>query len=367
VSRIVDQLANNIDLVETAFDKVCTQAREQIWDHCAKQTKTTRVSALNPVIIDIDATLVNVHSDKEGAAPTYKRGYGFHPVISAVDHPHFGEVTGIRLRPGNAGANTATDLIDAVDHAIAGLPEKIRVHPEHILVRSDSGGFTHEFINHLENLGVQYSVSRPMIAWMLSFLNIFPDQYKENALDTTGQARDDAFVIEVGNAHEYLKGTPWPKNMRIIYRAEPLHPGASGTWVDSQGRRITAIATNSPHQNGIHAQHLDVRHRKRARMEQTISRLKNTGLNSLPYKTYKDNRVWLLIVRIASLLLNWLASTALTGKTKRWIPKTMRYRLFHVAGRITRHAHKTRTHIATHPWAQTIKDALNRLQKLCFP
>lgn len=32
------------------------------------------------VVLDVDATLVTAHSEKEGAAPTYKHGFGFHPV-----------------------------------------------------------------------------------------------------------------------------------------------------------------------------------------------------------------------------------------------------------------------------------------------
>ena len=36
-------------------------------------------------VIDIDATLIGSHSEKEQAAPTYKRGFGFHPLGAWLD------------------------------------------------------------------------------------------------------------------------------------------------------------------------------------------------------------------------------------------------------------------------------------------
>jgi hypothetical protein len=44
------------------------------------------------IVIDMDATLVTAHSDKEGAAPTWKKGYGFHPLGGLV--PEYAGVPG---------------------------------------------------------------------------------------------------------------------------------------------------------------------------------------------------------------------------------------------------------------------------------
>ncbi len=62
-------------------------------------------------MIDLDATLVTAHSEKEAAAPTYKRGFGFHPLLAYADHGDggTGEPVAALLRPGNAGSNTAAD------------------------------------------------------------------------------------------------------------------------------------------------------------------------------------------------------------------------------------------------------------------
>lgn len=72
------------------------------------------------IVLDIDATLITAHSEKEHAAPTYKRGFGFHPLLCFLDGTNEA-LSGI-LRPGNAGSSTATDHIDVLDQALAQLP-----------------------------------------------------------------------------------------------------------------------------------------------------------------------------------------------------------------------------------------------------
>src|SRR5436190_13265053 len=95
------------------------------------------------IVLDIDSTLVTAHSDKEGAAPTYKRGYGFQPLVCFLG----GEALAALLRPGNAGANTAQDHICVLVDALDQIPEAAREHEgTQILVRADSAGCTHDFL-----------------------------------------------------------------------------------------------------------------------------------------------------------------------------------------------------------------------------
>ena len=50
------------------------------------------IDAANPIVIDMDAMLVTPHSDKEGAAATFKRGDGHHPLRAFLGHgPPVGE------------------------------------------------------------------------------------------------------------------------------------------------------------------------------------------------------------------------------------------------------------------------------------
>ncbi len=76
------------------------------------------------IVLDIDSTLVTSHSEKEGATPTYTRGFGFHPMLCYLDAT--GEALAGVLRPGNAGANTAADHIGMLVDALDQLPGEVR-------------------------------------------------------------------------------------------------------------------------------------------------------------------------------------------------------------------------------------------------
>lgn len=105
-------------------------------------------------VIDIDGTLLKADSDKQGAAPTYKRGFGFHPLLAFLDAT--GEVLAGILRPGNAGSNTATDHVEILRLALAQLP----VDPAEVevIARADSAGLSHGFIDACRERGVRFTV-----------------------------------------------------------------------------------------------------------------------------------------------------------------------------------------------------------------
>ena len=113
------------------------------------------------MIIDLDATLITAHSEKEGATPHFKHGFGFHPLLAFVDHGDggTGEPLVGMLRPGRANANTAADQIAVLDAALAQRPEPLR---SRVLVRGDSGSGVQPLLWHVHDLGLAYSVgSRP--------------------------------------------------------------------------------------------------------------------------------------------------------------------------------------------------------------
>ena len=88
--------------------------RERVWARRAPGDGAA------PVVLDIDATLVEVHSEhKDGAAAHYKGGYGFHRLLCFSED---GDALGALLRPGNAAANNIDDHIDLLDAAIGRLP-----------------------------------------------------------------------------------------------------------------------------------------------------------------------------------------------------------------------------------------------------
>lgn len=76
------------------------------------------------LVLDLDATLATCHSEKEQAAPTYKGGFGFHPLLCFLANT--GEAVPGRLRPGNSEATTAADHIAVLDQALAQIPDAHR-------------------------------------------------------------------------------------------------------------------------------------------------------------------------------------------------------------------------------------------------
>lgn len=215
--------------------------RTKLWDAAGKRNPAKRATRLKPLIIDIDATLVQSHSEKRGAAGNDKGGYGFAPMVTSVDYGQgcgTGEVLAVLLRPGNKGANSAKDHIEVLSQALAVLPDDLyqedgTLHGERILVRTDSAGASREFLNHLDSLGIQFSTSYSMpvikereIGW------ISEKKYWEPATDQQGKQLPDVWVVD---ATAVLKLKDYPPNTRVYVRAEPLHSGAKATLFDTDG------------------------------------------------------------------------------------------------------------------------------------
>jgi len=124
VSRTITALAGDAPRALAAIRNARAAARATAWDLAGEHAPDDDRSAIAPLVIDLDATLVTAHSDKENARPTYKHGYGFHPLTAFLDHgaDGTGEPLAIQLRPGNAGSNTAADHIEVTRQALRQLP-----------------------------------------------------------------------------------------------------------------------------------------------------------------------------------------------------------------------------------------------------
>ena len=113
---------------------------------------------------------------------------------------------------------------------------------------------------------------------------------------------------------------------------------------------------------------LEARHRARASVEDAIRAAKDTGLRNLPFRDLAANAAWLELVLVAQDLLSWSQSLLLDGDLARAEPKRLRYRLLHVAGRITRSGRRIRLHLpARWPWAAELMAAFLRLRALAAP
>lgn len=142
------------------------------------------------MIVDLDATLITSHSDKEEAKPTFKRGYGFHPLAAFVDHGPggTGEPVSMTLRPGNVGSNTAADHISVTREALKQLPGIDASRPgRKILIRTDGGGDTREFVNLLAKKGGSYSIGYTLPVATPDIYQIIPETAWQPAVNAGGE------------------------------------------------------------------------------------------------------------------------------------------------------------------------------------
>jgi Transposase DDE domain group 1 len=341
----------------------------------------------------LDATVVACHSDKQGAEPNFK-GFGLHPLGCWCDNT--GEPLAAMLRPGSAGSNTAADHLTVLDAAIAALPPRCR---RRLMVTCDGAGASHDLIARLDTLAARpghqliYSVGWELGKREKAAITAVPQQAWQIAVDHRGEVRerraDDACadrgcahrrcwieeahvaeltgLLRAGRAGDQLVG--WPPSMRVFARRERPHPGAQLTLFEAEdGWRYSLWVTNLPeHTMGWRGQpaYIDAAHRVHARVEDAIRTGKDTGIGKFPSHQLSLNRAWLTAALTAATLLSWLRLLALDGDLAKAEPKTLRYRILHAAGRLTRSGRQRRLKIsATWPWAPAIVAAWNRISAL---
>ena len=357
VSRLVTRLAADLPRALKAIRAARAAARQRAWELAGNAAPGADGGL---VTVDIDATIVTSCSEKEQAMPTWKKTYGHHPLTAFADHGPggSGEPLAVMLRAGNAGSNTAADHIEAARLALAQLPRHLR---RRVLIRTDSGGGTHGFLDWLTRPGrrLAYSAGFTITEDIAGAILKIPPSAWTPAYDADGLARPGAWVAEITGMTDL---SSWPKGMRLIVRKERPHPGAQLRFTDIDGHRFTAFATDT---KGGQLADLELRHRRRARCEDRIRCAKDTGLRNLPLQGYAQNQIWCEIVALACELLAWMQMLALTGQARRWEPRRLRLRLFSAAGRIVRGSRRLKIRLAAGwPWAKTITTAITRLQAL---
>ncbi|MFI2207792.1 IS1380 family transposase [Streptomyces sp. NPDC020192] len=360
VSRLISKLASGGHRVLAALRTARAEVREQVW----RLAGDTAPDAGGQVIVDVDGVLVLAHSEKQDAAATWKKTFGHHPLMGFVDHGRgrSGEPVVGLLRPGNAGSNTAADHIEATRLALAHLPKRLR-RGRQTLIRTDSGGGTHEFVAWLAQRGrwLSYSVGMTITDAIHQAVLKVPASAWTPAVEPDGDIRDGAWVAELAGDCQ----TGWPKGLRLIVRKERPHPGAQLRFTHADGMRLTCFATNTA---GETIAALELRHRQRARAEDRIRAARATGLRNLPLHDAAQNQVWLEIVQIALDLLAWMPLLALTGQARLWEPRRLRLRLFSTAAQLVTTGRRRYLRLAGHwPWTDLITDALDRLHALPNP
>lgn len=379
--RVVHQIAADPRGVAALWSGLA-RARERAW--------AAGAAPVGPLRIDVDATLVEAHADKQGAAGTFKHGFGFHPLGAWLDRGDgTGEALSAILRPGNAGSNTAADHLGVLAMALLALPKAFRAGP--ILVRADTAGATHAFVDDIVARNLWFSIGFPIEPDVQAAILAIPAPTGDGddggwtpACDQHGRRRRGAWVAELTSLD--LPSQGWPQGTRAICRRERPHPGAAHKlgFTDHTGHRFQVFITNQPDADpaALDARHhtrpprpaqpagpassptaaLESGHRAHARVEDRIRCAKASGLRNLPFDDFDANDVWLTLVLVAQTLVAWAQALLLDGELAHAEPKTLRYRLWHAAARLVRHA---RRHLLRFdrdwPWANALVAAFRRL------
>ena len=373
-------------------------ARERAWlaraDITGQMLPPARAAGrdLDYVVLDLDATLIEVHSEKEQASPHFKGGFGYHPLLCFLDNTNEA-LSGI-LRTGRAGSNTAADHVHVLTQALGQLPETARA--GRILVRTDGAGYSHAFLEHLVDTGLEYSIGYAVADDVRDAITMLPEWAWTEAIDADGGHRDGAQIAEITTVLQEVtrlrvaerrrrsrregkrdsrsssSRRTWPEGMRIIVRRERPHPGAQlDAFEHRDGWRYQAMTTNT---TVGQLAFLDARHRAHARVEDRIRQAQNAGLHRLPSRVFSINAAWLMLALTAADLLAWTQTILLTStddKTKtlaraEW--KTIRYRLLHTGARITRTARRIHLHLSEGwPWAHALARAFTVLRRIPVP
>jgi hypothetical protein len=329
-------------------------------------SKVADVDLGKTVVIRMDATIQIAHSDKEGAAGTFKGTYGHHPLGAWCDNT--GEALALKLRPGNAGSNTAADHIEVLTEAIAQIPDP---HRRDLLITCDGAGATLDLIRHITSLNtvhgrrVHYSVGFDLDHRARTAIALVRERDWQHVWNRDGYPRPldgehGAGVIELTGLLRTSHGGDnlenWPSDMRILCRRERPSPGAQLCVLEeADGWRYQLVATNTP---GRQLDFLEARHRAHARVEDRVRTAKTTGLDHLPSASMTINAAWCVAAMIATDLLRWFALLCLAGPLAQAEPKTLRYRLLHTAARIVHGQRKRKVKIPeAWPWASELAAA----------
>ncbi len=325
--------------------------RERVWP---------RMPVSGPLVVDIDSTLVEVHSEnKEGAAAHFKGGYGFHPMVCSTTD---GEPLWGMLRPGNAAANSIGDHLSVLDGAIGVLPARDAAghrlgDPKglvrrRLLVRIDAAGCSARIAVGCRNRNVGFAVSARATDGIDAAIAAarFDEDVWTRAIPNPKHARKPCRA-QVAELTALVDLSGWPEGTRLIVRREPRHPGARRSLFPSENWRYWGFLTDA---KGSPA-HVDTLMRRHARVENSIERLTDSGLARMPFTAWNANRAWTAMCLISLALVTWFQTHQLSGALAKAAPKRLRWQLWHLPGVVCRHARRTHIRIpARLPGAQAL-------------
>lgn len=320
------------------------------------------------IVLRVDGTLVISHSKKDRSAGTFKKTFGHHPLGVWIDNT--GELASLMLRSGNAGSNTAADLIAVLAEAIGQVPKPYR---GKLLVTCDAAGASHELVNwlirqnHAADRTVGFSIGFDVDADVRAAITkLRPDCWIPALNNTTGAARDDADVADITNLmRPRVERCNWPKTLTFTVRRTKLALGEAPTLFTMGGYKYSCFVTSK---TTLSVQRRDARHRVHARVEDRVRTTKDAGLDHLPSKSWDVNLGWCHAVAIATDLIAWFRLLGCAGELAKAEPQTLRYRIFATPARLTRGQRLRWLRLpATWPWAKALVTAIRKIRALPMP
>ncbi len=369
------------ELDETALrriGKARARVRARVWDLLAARPQgfpwlTVAGKVLTGwVVIDLDATLITAHSDKQGAAATFKKGYGFHPLGAWCSNT--AESLAMLLRPGSAGSNTVTDHIRVLGDAIAQLPAAYR---RKILIRVDGAGATHDLLKHIVQMNRAWRSVKFTVGWTITdadeaAIDLLPADAWIDSLDPGGAAVSTAHVAELTGLNQRVQA--WVKGLRLIVRRTRPSARHAKNLTDLEKRtgwRYQVVATNIGRIAGLPGSHqpqwLDLLHRSHATVEDRVRTNKAMGLRNLPSKSWTVNQGWVLAANLAADISAWTRLLGLHDQPELADaePDTLRYRILHLPAKLANHARRKILSVPdSWPWADAFALCWQRLTTL---
>ena len=328
ISRLVSAAGGGCAAGAAGIRKARAAARERAWALAGERAPGADGSLIP---VDIDATIVH-RALREGKGRSHlEEDFGFHPLAAFADHGAGagGEPLGILLRAGNAGSNTVAEHIAVTKLALAELPRRAR---RRVLIRTDSGGGTHDFLTWLASPSrrLHYSVGMTITEDMHEAILTLPERVWEPAYDADGEVRPGAWAAELTGLLD-LAG--WLGRMRVIARNERPPPARSCGSPTLVGTGSPA-SPPTPRVGSSLTWNYVIAAAPGARTASVSPR--TPGCVTSPLHGFGQNQIWCELVAMASELTAWMQMLALDGTARAWEPKRLRLRLFSAAGRLVR-------------------------------
>ena len=305
-----------------------------------------------PFTIDLDSTICETCGlAKEGARHHgYTGARGYHPLLAVAAGT--GDVLMARLREGRA--NTARGAA----HFLRETVSRVRYGGAsgQLTVRADSGFYTHAVVAVCRRMDARFSITIRQRASLRDPIEAIPEEdwtpipyWMDGAADVA-ETTYTPFQTEADAAPVRLivrRVKPTPGSQLALFAAYSYH----GFITDRDGETLE----------------LEADHRRHAEIENAIRDLKyGVGLNHLPSGRFAANAAWLAVQAMAHNLARWTARIGLGEQIV--TTKTLRRRVFALAGRLTRSARRLTLHLPQRwPWETQFSRALARLRAIPLP